>query len=216
MEKLKNGGVVLVMATMAVFLMSALGRNTPHLPRDHQKQDAPVQALQSLGKSTGRQAAAWEKSQFQPGNTDFNAADRIAINDVIDAYGIYWDGNDLDAYLSLFSDDAIGVTYRPDGERVEVGIKSEYAAVAKQRMSHFAANGMQRRKMMANTLVVELGEENASLHQYMTLLTTNKGTKTEIVSSVLYVFRLKKIDGAWKISYREVKKTDAKLDLQFK
>ena len=154
--------------------------------------------------------------QSQPGNTDFNAVDRIAINDVIDAYGIYWDSNDLEAYLSLFSDDAIGVTYRPDGERVEVGIKNEYSIVAKERMSHFESNGMQRRKMMANTLLIELSEDHACLHQYMTLLTTNKGSKTEIVSSVFYVFRLNKIDGVWKISYREVKKTDAKLDLQFK
>ena len=216
MEKLKNGAVVLVLATMVVLLMSALGRSSDPLPRDSGKQGAPAQALQLLAKSTERQAVAREKPQFQPGNTDFDAADRIAINDVIDAYGIYWDGNDLDAYLSLFSDDAVGVTYRPDGERVELGIKSDYSAVARKRMDHFASNEMQRRKMMANTLFVELGDDHAHLRQYMTLLTTNKGAKTEIVSSVLYVFKLKKVDGAWKISYREVKKTDAKLDLQFK
>jgi hypothetical protein len=50
----------------------------------------------------------------------------------------------------------------------------------------------------------------------MTLLTTNNNLKTEIVSSVFYIFKLKKINGVWKITYREVKKTDAKLDLQFK
>ena len=27
------------------------------------------------------------------GDPNFNVADRIAINDVIDAYGIYWDNN---------------------------------------------------------------------------------------------------------------------------
>ena len=154
--------------------------------------------------------------QSQPGNTDFNAADRIAISDVIDAYGIYWDNNDLVAYLTLFSEDAIGVTYRPDGERVEVGIKDEYSIVAKGRMEHFESNGMQRRKMMANQLFIELEDDYAHLHQYMTLLTTNNAQKTEIVSSVFYVFKLKKVSGVWKITYREVKRTDAKLDLQFK
>lgn len=154
--------------------------------------------------------------QSQPGNTDFNAADRIAISDVIDAYGIYWDNNDLVAYLTLFSEDAIGVTYRPDGERVEVGIKDEYSIVAKERMEHFESNGMQRRKMMANQLFIELEDDYAHLHQYMTLLTTNNAQKTEIVSSVFYVFKLKKVSGVWKITYREVKRTDAKLDLQFK
>ena len=29
------------------------------------------------------------QDKFQPGNTNFNSVDRIAINDVIDAYGIY-------------------------------------------------------------------------------------------------------------------------------
>jgi len=156
------------------------------------------------------------RGTFQPGDTDFNSVDRIAINDVIDAYGIHWDNNDLEAYLSLFTDDAVGVTYRPNGEKVEVKIKTEYSIVAKERMEHFESNGMQRRKMMANQLILELDEEHAHLHQYMTLLTTNNGSDTEIVSSVFYVFKLKKIDGVWKINYREVKKTDATLDLQFK
>tara|TARA_B100000029_G_scaffold23314_1_gene23128 strand:- start:109 stop:630 length:522 start_codon:yes stop_codon:yes gene_type:complete len=154
--------------------------------------------------------------KFQPGNTNFNSIDRIAINDVIDAYGIYWDNNDLKAYLSLFSDDAIGVTYSPNGERVEVEIKNGYSIVAKERMNYFESNVMQRRKMMANKLFIELNDNYAHLHQYMTLLTTNNNLKTEIVSSVFYVFKLKKLNGVWKITYREVKKTDAKLDLQFK
>ncbi|MCH2111956.1 MAG: nuclear transport factor 2 family protein [Planctomycetes bacterium] len=153
---------------------------------------------------------------FFPGDTNFNSADRIAINDVIDAYGIYWDNNDLESYLSLFTDDAVGVTYRPNGERVEMRIKDEYAIVAKERMGYFESNLMQRRKMMANQLLIELDDDDAYLHQYMTLLTTNNHQATEIVSSVVYVFKLRKIQGLWKISYREVNKTDAKLDLQFK
>tara|TARA_B100000029_G_scaffold304572_1_gene297457 strand:- start:1780 stop:2295 length:516 start_codon:yes stop_codon:yes gene_type:complete len=156
------------------------------------------------------------QGKFQPGNTTINSADRIAINDVIDAYGIYWDNNDLEAYLSLFSDDAIGVTYKPNGEKNEVNIKNEYSIVAKQRMMFFESNSMQRRKMMANKLFIELNENYAHLQQYMTLLTTNNYLKTEVVTSVLYIFKLKKINGVWKITYREVKKTDAKLDLQFK
>ena len=155
-------------------------------------------------------------NNFQPGDTQFDPADRIAINDVIDAYGIHWDNNDLESYLDLFSDDAVGVTYRPNGEKVEVKIKTEYSNTAKERMEYFESNAMQRRKMMANKLFIDLNDNYAHLHQYMTLLTTNNNLETEIVSSVLYVFKLKKINGSWKIAYREVKKTDAKLDLQFK
>jgi len=156
------------------------------------------------------------QDKFQPGITNFNSVDRIAINDVIDAYGVYWDNNDLEAYLSLFSDDAIGVTYRNNGEKVKVRIKNEYSIVAKKRMEFFESKKMQRRKMMANKLFIELNENYAHLNQYMTLLSTNNNLKTEIVSSVFYIFKLKKINSVWKITYREVKKTDAILDLQFK
>ena len=46
-------------------------------------------------------------SQEIVGNTDFNPVDRIAIKNVIDAYGVYWDTNQLDKWLSIFTDDAI-------------------------------------------------------------------------------------------------------------
>ena len=51
------------------------------------------------------------QDKLQPGNTDFNSLDRIAINDLIDACGIYCNNNDLESYLSLYSNDAIGITY---------------------------------------------------------------------------------------------------------
>ena len=46
-------------------------------------------------------------SQEIVGNTDFNPVDRIAIKNVIDAYGVYWDTNQLDKWMSLFTEDAI-------------------------------------------------------------------------------------------------------------
>ena len=39
----------------------------------------------------------------------------LNVHDVIDAYGIYWDTNNLDGFLSLFTDDALGVIYGSDG-----------------------------------------------------------------------------------------------------
>ena len=47
------------------------------------------------------------KDKIKPGNTSFNSNDRLAIKDVIDAYGFYWDSNNLDGYLSLFTDEAM-------------------------------------------------------------------------------------------------------------
>jgi len=150
------------------------------------------------------------------GDPNFNIADRIAINDVIDAYGIYWDTNNLDGYLSLFTDDAIGVGYNSNGEKFTYPIKDEIQIVNnKERVDYFIENKMQRRHMMSNTLFIELTENYAHLKKYMTLLTTNDNLRTEIVSPVFYDYKFKKIDGIWKITYREFN-LDSPLDFSIK
>ena len=102
------------------------------------------------------------------GDPNFNVADRIALNDVIDAYGIYWDTNNLDGYLSLFTDDAIGVSYNSNGEKFTYPIKDEIQiANNKERMIYFIDNKIQRRHMMSNTMFIELTENFAHLKKYM-------------------------------------------------
>ena len=150
------------------------------------------------------------------GDPNFNVADRMAINDVIDAYGIYWDTNNLDGYLSLFTDDAVGVIYSSYGKRMTYLIKNEaQRAINEERMEFFNINKMQRRHMMSNTMLIELTDDSAHFKKYMMLLTTNSNSKTEIVSPIFYDFKLKKIDGIWKITFREIH-LDSPLDLELK
>ena len=100
-----------------------------------------------------------EKNQIWsgvPGDLNFNINDRIAIKDVIDAYGIYWDTNNLEGYLSLFTDDAIGVHYDENGDKKIYQIKSD-SEIKKneERMNFFINNNMQRRHMMSNSLIID-------------------------------------------------------------
>ncbi|PDH44298.1 MAG: hypothetical protein CND43_03040 [Flavobacteriales bacterium MED-G15] len=178
------------------------------------KIDDVKNTLQSvLGKTEKKTNQVWSGV---PGTTNFNVADRIAINDVIDAYGVYWDSNNLEGYLSLFAEDATGVTYNSKGEKITVQIKDKRQINQnRKRMDFFESNDMQRRHMMANTLILELTESYAHLNRYMMLLTTNNQTKTEIITPIFYVFKLKKIDGVWKITYREIN-LDTPLDLAIK
>ena len=160
-----------------------------------------------------------EKNQIWsgvPGDLNFNINDRIAIKDVIDAYGIYWDTNNLEGYLSLFTDDAIGVHYDENGERKIYQIKSD-SEIKKneERMNFFIKNNMQRRHMMSNSLIIDQSKSFVHLIQYMTLLTTNNNQITEFVTPISYIFKLSKIDDIWKISYREIK-LDKPLDLKMK
>tara|TARA_Y200000002_G_C22591603_1_gene625464 strand:+ start:104 stop:718 length:615 start_codon:yes stop_codon:yes gene_type:complete len=153
------------------------------------------------------------KFKIKPGNIKFNSNDKIAIKEVIDAYGFYWDSNNLNKYLSLFIDDAIGVTINSKGKKDKYYIKSdEQIESNKKRMEFFKKNHMQRRHMMANTLFIELSETYAHIRQYMTLITTNKKEITEILSPIDYFFKLKKVEGVWKIVYREIN-LDKPLDL---
>jgi len=152
-------------------------------------------------------------SSIDIGKTSFNTADRIAIKDVIDAYGFYWDTNNLDGYLSLFTDSAKGVVINVDGSVDNYYIKSdEQIENNKSRMDYFIKNQMQRRHMMANSFFIELTNDYAHLRQYMILMTTNKKEKTEILTPINYVFKLIKLNGIWKIIYREIN-LDKPLDL---
>ena len=177
-----------------------------------------IKQAEKLAKDLGLDDKKKETKDFffsaiDIGKTSFNTADRIAIKDVIDAYGFYWDTNNLDGYLSLFTDSAKGVVINVDGSVDNYYIKSdEQIENNKNRMDYFIKNQMQRRHMMANSFFIELTNDYAHLRQYMILMTTNKKEKTEILTPINYVFKLIKLNGIWKIIYREIN-LDKPLDL---
>lgn len=177
-----------------------------------------IKQAEKLAKDLGLDDKKKETKDFffssrDIGKTSFSTADRIAIKDVIDAYGFYWDTNNLDGYLSLFTDSAKGVVINVDGSVDNYYIKSdEQIENNKNRMDYFIKNQMQRRHMMANSFFIELTNDYAHLRQYMILMTTNKKEKTEILTPINYVFKLIKLNGIWKIIYREIN-LDKPLDL---
>ena len=150
----------------------------------------------------------------EPGDTNFNIADRIAILDVINAYGVYWDENNLKGFFNLFLDDAVRITTDKNGNEKKI-TKSEEEKIAIERQTFFKKNSMQRRHMMHNTHFIKQTENYARVIQYMTLLNTTESKKSNIVSPIIYDFELKKINGIWKISKRKIN-LDYKLDLPFK
>ena len=84
---------------------------------------------------------------------------------------------------------------------------------SKKRMRFFESNGIQRRHMMCNSLILELNESFAHLKQFTILLSTNKNSQVEIITPISYDFKLKKTEGIWKISYSQIN-LDAPLDLE--
>tara|TARA_B100001057_G_C22813052_1_gene936251 strand:+ start:1372 stop:1968 length:597 start_codon:yes stop_codon:yes gene_type:complete len=149
-----------------------------------------------------------------PGDTNFNIADRIAILDVINAYGVYWDENNLKGFFNLFLDDAVRITTDKNGNEKKI-TKSEEKKIAIERQTFFKKNSMQRRHMMHNTHFIKQTENYARVIQYMTLLNTTESEKSNIVSPIIYDFEFYKINDIWKISKRKLN-LDYKLDLPFK
>tara|TARA_B100001564_G_scaffold314821_1_gene289180 strand:- start:1050 stop:1646 length:597 start_codon:yes stop_codon:yes gene_type:complete len=150
----------------------------------------------------------------EPGDTNFNIADRIAILDVINAYGVYWDENNLKGFFNLFLDDAVRITTDKNGNEKKI-TKSEEEKIAIERQTFFKKNSMQRRHMMHNTHFIKQTENYARVIQYMTLLNTTESEKSNIVSPIIYDFEFYKINDIWKISKRKIN-LDYKLDLPFK
>jgi len=150
----------------------------------------------------------------EPGDTNFNIADRIAILDVINAYGVYWDENNLKGFFNLFLDDAVRITTDKNGNEKKI-TKSEEEKIAIERQTFFKKNSMQRRHMMHNTHFIKQTENYARVIQYMTLLNTTESKKSNIVSPIIYDFEFYKINDIWKISKRKIN-LDYKLDLPFK
>ena len=161
-------------------------------------------------------------------NNNISVADQFAIKNVIDAYAFYWDSNKLDKFLDLFLDDAVGISYGKNGEQIIKQIKSPSSKQnAQDRMTFFRENEMQRRHMMSSTFFVSQSDDHAEIKQYAMLLSTNKKSnldstyevnfqevryETKIISPIIYTFELKKINGLWKISRRQME-FDKPLDL---
>ena len=167
-----------------------------------------------LGNVLGKKEKSKSNWSGIPGDPNFNAADRMAIKEVVDASGMYWDAHNLEGFLSLFTEDALEVRYSSGNERVSSPIKDkESIKNSRERMDFLKNNTQQTRHMMSNTLFLELTENSADLNQYMTLLTTDKKRSNVMLTPISCHFKLKKIEGIWKISYREVV-LDHPLDLE--
>ena len=127
-----------------------------------------------------------------PGDSNFNLADRIAIQDVINAYGVYWDQNDLKGFFNLFLDDAIRITTDKNGNEKKI-TKSEEEIISIERQAFFKKNSMQRRHMMHNTHFIKQTENYARVIQYMTLLNTSEGKKQILYPLLFMILSLIKL-----------------------
>lgn len=133
-----------------------------------------------------------------PGHADFDAGDRLAIENLIYAYSFAYDNYEAEAWLSLFTDDAVFVAGTPGQPSVSFtgeGFRNFWT----ERMKTFAKSGSRRRHLMSNILFLEQTEDTAHV-SVVGLLTNAKDGKTFTpVTSLNYEGWLVKGPEGWKI-----------------
>jgi DNA-binding transcriptional LysR family regulator len=108
-------------------------------------------------------------SSTAAGSSNFNAVDRLAIENVIGSYSYLVDNNKIDAWLELFTADSVFETHIP-GEPPEVLSFHQLSELANTRFAAFAKAGNQRRHLMA---IVTFEDQTAdSAHVFVEALIT--------------------------------------------
>ncbi|BCH35682.1 hypothetical protein MesoLjLc_76120 [Mesorhizobium sp. L-8-10] len=133
-----------------------------------------------------------------PGQTDFNAADRLAIANLLYAYAFAYDNYEADTWFTLFTPDVVFVAGVP-GEGAVSFTGEGFRTFWRKRMKEFSSSGNQRRHLMTNILFLDQTADTA--HVSVTGLLTNAkdGETFSAVSSLNYEGWLVKGTDGWKI-----------------
>ncbi|MFG1266797.1 nuclear transport factor 2 family protein [Xanthobacter sp. DSM 14520] len=134
-----------------------------------------------------------------PGSTGFSAVDRLAIENLIRAYSLAYDNGQADAWLGLFTDDAVFVAGVPGGPAVAFSGEG-FRAFWRERMKGFAASGNVRRHLMSNIVFIDQSDAAAHVSVVGLLANTSDGRTFSVVSSLNYEGWLVKGADGWKIA----------------
>ena len=118
-----------------------------------------------------------------PGAVDFDPEDRLAIENLLYAYSFAYDNYEAEAWLSLFTDDAVFVAGTP-GETPVAFTGEGFRSFWTERMKAFASSGNRRRHLMSNILFLDQTETTAHV-SVVGLLTNAKDGKTVSATELL-------------------------------
>ena len=133
-----------------------------------------------------------------PGRTDFDVADRAAIANLITAYSFAYDNGEADAWLGLFTPEAVFVAGIP-GQTPISFTGDGFRAFWTERMKEFRTSGNLRRHLMSNVLFLDQTADTAHVSVVGLLTNANDGKTFSAVSSLNYEGWLTKGPDGWKI-----------------
>lgn len=148
--------------------------------------------------ATDARALFTYKPSANPGRTDFDAADRLAIENLISAYAFAYDNRQADAWFSLFTDDAVFVAGEPGTAPVAFS-GDAFRAFWRERMKDFGSTGNLRRHLMSNILYLDQTADTARVSVVGLLTNAKNGHDFSSLSSLNYEGWLVKGPDGWKI-----------------
>jgi hypothetical protein len=142
--------------------------------------------------------AANSPSASAPGDTSFDAADRLAIVNLFGAYAQAYDAGKPDEFLAVFTDD-VELKYMSGDKLVAEGLAQVTAAMP-GRMKAFAAANIQRRHALTSQLFSGQTDRAASGRLYFQVFSIAGGGAPSVAATGYYEFTAVKQAGIWKFS----------------
>lgn len=139
------------------------------------------------------------------------ALDHIHIRETIAKYGLLYDEGELDAFVQLFTEDAVVDIQPPPGffdvpvrgrDAIERAFRSRYAEVSLQGT---------RRHVITNT-VVDLDGDRASATSMLIAMVARHSGELDLLGSGVYRDVLRRVDGAWLFAERRLTMDTLKTD----
>lgn len=133
------------------------------------------------------------------------AAARQEISEVLSRYAVYVDAGEFDRLETLFASDAtFDITPDPKIVPVPAVGRRKIREVLEGRYD-VVSNTDQRRHLITNLVIDELGDDEAVTRCFLTVLSIPKsGGSVELRGTGVYHDRLRRIDGFWLIAERQL------------
>jgi hypothetical protein len=142
-----------------------------------------------------------------PGNTQFNAIDRLAIINLINSYGFFIDQGRVTDFIGLFTDHPVIEIWH--GENKIVSGWEQFKQTATERQARFRSEGVQRRHVLSPPRFDSQDDRSAAGQVYLRLYSI-AGQVARLVSIGFYEFTVVKIQSQsqWKL-HRWIAHVDA-------
>lgn len=138
----------------------------------------------------------FDQKSVNPGVTEFDVRDRLAIINVLHSYGFFIDSLRYDDYFGLFTDHP-QIEFRLKGQSILAGF-DEWKAYTIERQERFRREGIQRRHVLTAPRFDRQESDIATGQIYVQLYKVEGGILSLILTG-FYEFTAVKIHNGWKI-----------------